>query len=120
MLSGEAAAKRVQELGVQYKRIGELEDMDSRLLEKALAFLKRRREGDSLEPLRVITGNPNYKTNEMAWKDRFLDPYMGKYYQGRHTEILSMGVEYLCKYPEELAHRDPEYFAFVYDLLRGR
>ncbi|MCX6380444.1 MAG: hypothetical protein NT023_13385 [Armatimonadetes bacterium] len=75
-----------------------LEDMDSRLLEMALAFLKQRREGDSLAPLRVITGNPNYKTNEMAWKDRFLDPYMGKYYQGRHTEILSMGVEYLCKY----------------------
>ena len=114
MTPGEDASTILHELGHW------LEDMDKRILKQSLAFLKRRAGTEPTECLRDLTGNPHYGADERAWKDKFLDPYMGKDYHGEASEILSMGMEYLYRYPQLFAQHDPEYFAFVYNRLRGR
>ena len=97
-----------------------LEDRDGDVHAKALAFLKKRTKGEQAITLRKATGNPGYRANEMTKKDKFMDPYSGKQYSGgRATEIVSMGIEHFYSEPIEFATRDPSYFDFMYDLLRG-
>jgi hypothetical protein len=45
---------------------------------------------------------------------------MGKKTGWKNSEILSMGMEMMYKAPVDFAKADPEYFAFVYDTLRGK
>ena len=83
----------------------------------ALSFLQKRAGSDATESLKKLTGM-GYKRNERAWKDKFIDPYMGKQYAGgRYTEIVSMGLEYLSHDPIALVAKDPEMFRFVWTLL---
>jgi hypothetical protein len=97
-----------------------LEGVDPDIHRKALEFYDRRTAGEQLEWL-----GPGYGRDEMTRKDRFLSAYMGKEYMNRRTreryasEIISMGIEYLWGDPVDFAQRDPEYFDFIYDLLRG-
>ena len=43
---------------------------------------------------------------------------MGKRYANGDTEIISMGLEYFYSDPLKLAKDDPDYFMFMYDVLR--
>lgn len=90
------------------------------LLDKVLAFYDRRTAGDKLEKLSDITGNKSYDASEKARRDKFISPYMGKDYGRASTEIVSMGLEYMYAEPARLAKEDPDYFDFIYDLVRGR
>ena len=67
---------------------------------------------------------PGYGVVEFAKKDDFITPYMGKIYEagrpGAPTEIVSMGLQHYTKSTAILAKEDPEYFDFIYNLLRGR
>ncbi len=36
------------------------------------------------------------------------------------SEIVSMGVEYMYSRPIEFAAKDPDYFDFMFNLLRGK
>lgn len=85
------------------------------VLDKALAFYDRRTAGEALAPI-----GGNYDTSEVTRRDRFIDPYMGKDYNRTATEVVSMGVQLLATAPERLATEDPDYFDFMYNLLRGR
>ena len=68
--------------------------------------------------LRDITSF-KYDATEYAWKDKFIDAYMGKDYPHASTEILSMGIEYLYMDPLKLATKDPEFFDLIVNLIRG-
>jgi len=96
-----------------------LEFNDPEVNEKAVEFYKRRTEGETDEWL-----GDNYSRRELTKRDRFLDPYMGKTYSRKgqiaNTELVSMGLEYYWDEPVKLAKEDPEYFDFIFDLLRGR
>lgn len=97
-----------------------LEDRDPDVHTKAVTFLKGRTGGEVSKPLRTLTGNPGYRDSEWARKNKFLDPYMGKMYPRQHaTEIVSMGMEYFYSRPVEFATKDPGYFDFMYNLVRG-
>ena len=94
--------------------------------DRAVAFLKMRvaREGPgSLDGIRTLlrdlTGIKKYKSNEFAWKDKFIDAYMGKDYGKWATELISMGVELLYKNPEFFIKKDPEMFEWLINMLRG-
>jgi len=92
--------------------------------EAARDFLKTRSKLDDpkwpgLQKLSAITGNKRYKARERAWKDRFIHPYMGKFYETGSTEISSMALEYLVADPLRLMEKDPEMFDFIVDLIRG-
>lgn len=90
------------------------------LLDKVLAFYDRRTAGDKPEKLSDITGNRAYQSNEVARRDKFISPYMGKDYGRANTEIVSMGLEYMYADAARLAKEDPDYFDFIYELVRGR
>lgn len=83
-------------------------------------FFERRTQGDEWESLRTLTGKA-YRQDEVTKRDRWLHPYMGKYYPTEGiTELISMGVEYLYRDPIGFSRDDPEMFDFIYDLVRGR
>jgi hypothetical protein len=78
-------------------------------------FLLKRREGDGVHRLRDLTGNKGYDSREVAYKDHFMDAYVGKYYQDGVTEVFSMGAQYLSN-PKDaaiFAAKDPEMFALI-------
>jgi SPP1 gp7 family putative phage head morphogenesis protein len=100
-----------------------LEDKERTFFAKITEFLDHRTKNDNVLPLKKF--NPAYKKDEKTKPDKFLSPYMGKQYytssgQRLASEILSMGLEYFYDDPAELAKEDPEYFDFIYDLVRGR
>jgi len=92
-----------------------LEFSDPDVHEKALAFYDSRTAGEKAEWL-----GDDYDRSEVTRRDKFLHPYMGKEYGRRATEIVSMGMEYYWDDPRTFAREDPEYFDFIFDLLRGR
>jgi len=67
-----------------------------------------------------LTGNNNYAENEVSTPDRFRHAYMGKRMPNGHTEIISMGIEEMYYRPAEFAKEDPDYFDFIFKVLRGR
>jgi hypothetical protein len=86
---------------------------------RATEFLDRRTAGETARPLAEITNNSNYRAGEVAQSDKFINPYMGKRYNDGSTEIISMGLEYFFSDPLKLAKDDPDYFMFMYDVLRA-
>lgn len=84
-------------------------------------FYDRRTKNESSVSLRDVTGNLNYRSNEVAKLDKFLNPYMGKDYSLRdgddhNYELLSMGMTYLYNKPNELT-KDKDYMNFVLGCL---
>lgn len=83
------------------------------------SFYDRRTGGEKLYTLRSLTGVRGYGADEVARKDKFLDPYMGRDYGGRAYEILSMGVESLAGGSYDILKDDPDYTSFIVGLLAG-
>jgi SPP1 gp7 family putative phage head morphogenesis protein len=95
-----------------------LEDVDKDLNAKAIAFRRARTEGETQVQLRKLTGNKGYRANEYTMKDRFRDPYAGKLYQmNKHTEIISMGLQWMIEDPVSFASEDADYFDFIFSLF---
>lgn len=81
----------------------------------ANGYIEKRRESTKLYSLRSLTGNRGFGPREAAYKDDFLDAYMGKVYPDKSTEVFSMAVQYLAN-PLDAARmyaKDPELFAMV-------
>ena len=92
-----------------------LEDMNPKVHESIMAFYKERTKGEGL--VHLLDG---YGAGELTRKDKFIDAYMGKDYEGTASEILSMGLENFYEDPYRLATKDPGYFDFIYNLVRGK
>lgn len=100
-----------------------LEESNPAIQKAVFDFYERRTKNDEVERLIDLLPENGYDPQEVAKKDRFLIPYMGKVYLNSEasryaTEILSMGLELLYDDPVTLATEDPEYFDFIYELLR--
>lgn len=101
-----------------------LENNNPAVRDAAYRFLERRTQGEPDRWLGDITGVRSYGRSERAKADRFISAYMGKQYfdrSGRRygSEILSMGLEMFYSDPVKLARQDPEYFDFIYGIVRG-
>jgi len=72
-----------------------------------------------LRRLNEIQPLSDYKKNEVAFEDDFLDPYVGKVYDTGDTEIVSTGLQWMYKNPAEFHHRDPDHFDLILRILRG-
>lgn len=84
-------------------------------------FLIKRRESETVYSLRSLTGNKGYGSDEIAYKDAFINPYIGKVYQDQVTEVWSMGVQYLSN-PELAASfiaKDPEMASLIAGYLQA-
>jgi len=87
----------------------------------ANGFLIKRRESEKVYSLRSLTGNKGYGPREAAYKDDFINPYIGKVYRDGLTEVFSMGVQYLSN-PEQAASfiaNDPEMAGLVIGYLKS-
>ena len=68
-----------------------------RLQELFDRFHDRRTAGETLQPLRDVTGNPGYRPSELCKKDAYIDAYFGKEYpgekDGRALELFAMTMQ---------------------------
>lgn len=100
--------------------LGHLLEKDPAIKAAARAFWERRTAGESSVSLRTLTGIKAYRSDEIARRDKFINPYMGKDYgPGNYTEIVSMGLELYVDDPVAFAAADPDYFRFIFLLVRG-
>lgn len=87
-------------------------------------WLKGRIEGEESKSLSRLTGVGAYGRNEVAVKDSFVDPYIGKIYRPRSgiqsNEVLAMGLERLADPMQAaaLAAQDPDHLALVLSVLQ--
>jgi hypothetical protein len=100
-----------------------IETFNPEMNQACIDFLNKRTAGETAEKLSKLVLGSNYADYEIAKPDKFISPYMGKIYKDAAgktyaTEILSMGLEYLWFDPLEFARRDPEYFDFIYKLVK--
>lgn len=97
-----------------------LEDKDPWVHQKALEFYERRTKGEQASAL-----GDRYAGHEVARRDKFIDPYVGKdygvYSNGKRyaTEVISMGLQHYYTDPVGFAKADPEHFDLIYTALRG-
>lgn len=63
-------------------------------------------------PLNELAGQEVYEDDEVAYPDRFIDPYVGKVYRNGSTEVLSMGIQFFTSAEDMvlLYKRDREHF----------
>jgi len=81
-------------------------------------FLLTRRTSDKPKSLRKLTGN-SYRSDEVAFEDHFLSPYVGKYYSDGVSEVFSMGLEVFSD-PAALCDalgRDPHHIGLMLGYL---
>lgn len=98
-----------------------LEESDPKIHGKIRDFFEKRTQGESWQKLSKLTGNKNYRDDEVAKPDKWPKAYMGKKTKSdKNSEILSMGMEMMYKDPIGFAKTDPEYFAFIHNTLRGK
>lgn len=58
----------------------------------AQAFLLKRRESSNTYSMNELTRQTNYGRHEVAYKDSFFNPYVGKYYKHGETEVFAMAL----------------------------
>lgn len=85
-------------------------------------WLESRAEGKPKQ-INKLVKKGKYGSDEKAYPDKFIDPYVGKVYMdlGKgSSEVLSMGVQHFAyaKDMRKLLAQDPEHFALVLGLLK--
>ena len=102
-----------------------IEFADSDIGEHSQAFIESRATGKP-KKLKVLDKNGGFDDNEIAYPDKFIDPYVGKKYQRDDdeniaTEVVTTGFErfHSAKDMAELAAKDPQHFAYVLGVIRG-
>jgi hypothetical protein len=84
----------------------------------AMEFFKRRTQGEAYVPLKNF--GRGYRDDELCKPDKFVDPYIGKFYSDGSTEVVSVGLACYYSDPVGFLRRDPEHFAFIYDVVHGK
>ena len=94
-----------------------------RVMREAVGFYEIRTEGEALRRLSEVSEGLAYRADEVTKVDKFIDPYMGKFYGDGDdiycTELVSMGIEMLYRDPVRLAREDPEYFEWIVNIVKG-
>lgn len=82
-------------------------------------FIRMKASSQNPVKLKELTGNQNYRDDEVALPDKFISPYVGKIYQKGTTEVISMGVEHFAdaKSLARLRKEDPDHFNFILGVL---
>jgi len=96
-----------------------LEFADPVIHNQAVRFLNRRTRNETPRRLKDMHPSGGYDDGEMTTADKFMSPYCGKRYNNDgYTEIISMGLQYFFEDPVGFAKKDPDYFDFIYALMR--
>ena len=95
----------IHELGHRFERVV------PGILEIEKEFYEKRTAEEPLEWL-----GPGYAKDEKTRKDKFINRYIGKDYDGLAYELVSMGFEYAYTDPTKL-WQDEEYAKWIYGIL---
>jgi phage gp29-like protein len=102
-----------------YHEIGhQIEDSQGLFALTASRWISSRAEGQVTRLSNLTKGR--YRSDEVAFPDKFIDPYVGKLYKSGSTEVISMGVETFAS-PRamlNLASADPDHFAYTVGVLQ--
>ena len=104
---------------ILYHELGHhIEFSDRKKQDLAEAFVKSRAESSSVK-LSKLTPGINYSDDEVAYPDKFIDPYVGKDYKGAGTEVISTGLEHFAS-PKSMANlynKDKEHFYLLLGMI---
>ena len=109
--------KRGKELlGTMLHELAHFKELDTPNGRQAsMEFIKSQATGEPV-PLRDLTGI-NYGDSEVAYPDKFIDPYVGRLYPGPEpgTEVVSVGLQMLAdpQLAAELALYNPAHFNYA-------
>lgn len=83
-------------------------------------FIMSRSTSDEPQSIREMTGNPAYRADEMAYPDKFYDPYVGKVGANGNTEVIATATGELssAKTARQLFNKDREHFMFTVGVLK--
>jgi len=95
----------IHELGHRFERVV------PGILEIEKDFYEKRTAGETLKWL-----GPGYARDEKTRRDKFINKYIGKDYNGDAYELVSMGFEYAYTNPTKL-WEDEEYARWIYGIL---
>jgi hypothetical protein len=102
-----------------------LEDTRPSVKYACLEFLQRRyqqalrfgsRDEAAILPLGELTAG-QYHHSEVAFADKFFDPYVGRIYREGGSEVMSMGLQYLAYNPWKFREKDPEHYYLILGLI---
>ena len=113
---GEGFSKRTL-----WHELGHHLEADPEVYAASAGFLAARREGTTLHTMRKLTGNPRYGAKEVAYKDSWYSPYVGKVYPYRVTEVMSMGMEALATGAilAQVMDKDPEHIRLMAGFIKA-
>ena len=104
---------------VQFHEYGHLLEDATSVRRKTSAWL-RARSGHK-PPMRYNAISGWSKDTQMAYKNKFIDPYVGKIYISGNTEVISMGMQQFTDYKRMLrfAKKDFDHFSLIHGILTG-
>jgi hypothetical protein len=119
----------VHELGHHLEaRNGAIQHLVSRVLADRIS------PDETYKLMSEATEDSWYSDDEITFVDNFHHPYVGKYYghadidkyntfkdmvlekSSGYSEIISMGLEFMCRNPKSFANKDPELFKAIWKL----
>lgn len=102
-----------------FHELGHHLEADPQVFAAARGFLLKRRESDKVYTLRALTGNSGYGAKEVAYKDSWTNPYVGKHYSYDVTEVISMGMEAFSsdEAMAQVVREDPEHVKLIAGFL---
>lgn len=113
--------KGVREKEILHELAHHIEFESPKVQKAANDFLISRSSSVIPEPLNKITDSNRYQPDEIAYPDKFISPYVGKVYDGKTTEVISMGIQHFINGNDmlNLYKKDREHFEFMLGILRG-
>jgi hypothetical protein len=113
---GEGFSKRTL-----WHELGHHLEADPEVYAASAGFLAARRESKELHTLRKLTGNQRYGAKEVAYRDHWYSPYVGKVYPYRVTEVMSMGMEAFAtgSILAEVMDKDPEHVRLMAGFIKA-
>jgi len=106
--------------GVYFHEIGHLLESNNRLKGKTYNWVAARGGGRGKSIPYSKIGSWSSDTQN-AYKDKFINPYVGKFYRDGSTEVMSMGMQQFTSYGQMLkfAKKDFDHFSLIHGILTG-
>lgn len=116
-----SAGRALAEKTLEHELGHVLEHHSPERLRAAVEFLRARTSGEAEQPLSQLAPHLPWDPFEVARRDKFRDPYVGKAYAGDHaTEVTSMGLQWMASEPQKFWREDREHFLFALGQLAAR
>lgn len=111
--------KKATRENIYHELAHHIEFSDPKKAELAARWRDAKSNDITPKKLSEITGSNLYDDDELALRDDYISPYVGKVYPSGYTEVISVGVEHFSSpnRMKELYDKDPDHYNFIVGLL---